>query len=181
MNPGTSVRFDFTQDDFIAFNLYHHAHSPATRSIKARMIFFILAIGAVSLAIKLLRPQSHDVLWGFALGSVIGALIFPWSFRRSLRRNVGKMLSEGKNKNLLGPREIVLSPAELRSTGSMGAATTAWPAVERIVKGDDVLYLYTTSMSAVVVPRRAFASDAEFALFEETARKYLAEAAGRAK
>jgi hypothetical protein len=59
--------------------------------------------------------------------------------------------------------------------------TTAWPAVERIVVDSGMLYIYISSVSAVVVPRRAFTTDAEFASFEETARKHLAEAAGRAK
>ena len=181
MEPAATVRFDFTESDFIGFNLYHHRHSPSTRAIQVRFVVFILAIGLAALVYKLIRPEAPDVLWSVPLGCGIGAALFPFSFRRSLRRNVLAMLKEGRNRGLLGTKEVTLTPAEIRSTGAMGMTTTAWPAVERVVVDGDVLYLYISSVSAVVVPRRAFAQDADFEAFVETARKYQVEAAARSK
>lgn len=181
MEPVSQVRFEFTREDFVAFNLYHHDHSPATRYQKRRIILIFGALGVILPVIKLMHPEYHELLYIFGGTSLLVAVTFPLNFRRGLRRNLDRLLSEGKNKGLLGPREVGLSPAEVRSTGTMGINTTAWPAVEKIVKHEDRLYIYTSSLSAVVIPRRAFESDAAFASFEETARKYLAEAAGRAK
>lgn len=181
MESAATVRFEFTQADFIGFNLYHHKHSPATRAIKVRAMGLILAYGAAALIFKFLQPNFSEILWCVAAGSVLHALIFPAAFQRSLRRNVERMLSEGKNKGLLGQKEIALTPAEVRTTGSMGMTAIAWLAVERVVVDGDALYIYISAVSAIVVPRRAFAQEAEFEAFVETARKYLAEAAGRAK
>jgi hypothetical protein len=181
MDPFTTVRFEFTQEDFIGFNLYHHQHSSATRRLKVQFVLLFLAAGLAGLVFKLIERESPDSLWVVPIACVGGALIYPWTFRWSLRRNVNAMLAEGRNKGLLGQKEITLTPAEIRSTGAMGAVTAAWPAVERIVVDGDVLYIYISSLSAVVVPRRAFVQDSDFQAFTETAWKHLAEAAGRAK
>jgi hypothetical protein len=45
--------------------------------------------------------------------------------------------------------------------------------VERIEVAVAYAYVYFSALQAVIVPRRAFSGDTEFAAWVETARKYI--------
>ncbi|MCL4787363.1 MAG: YcxB family protein [Verrucomicrobia bacterium] len=58
----------------------------------------------------------------------------------------------------------------------MGQTSTAWQAVERVANTGDHAFVYTSAMAAIIVPRRAFSSAAEFDQFVRAASDYNVKA-----
>ncbi len=77
---------------------------------------------------------------------------------------------------MLGPRRVTLTPEAVRSEGPHTDERFRWTAIERVLETENHLYFYIASARSHVIPRRAFASDAEFESFVALARKYQAAA-----
>ena len=194
-----SVEFDFTPGDFTAFNLYHHIQArPKCRSrlvpwdvenpFGSRAYWGALGLFALSVACliktgEIVRTPVFMIVWigsiSFAL-SLAGRLIIQvlrWAEPRLLRRYVAKTLRAGKNQGLFGRSRVTLTSEGITEVTELRQSTTRWPAVERVVRDGARAYIYLSSMSAVVVPHRAFASAAEFEEFVRTAERRLENAA----
>lgn len=194
-----TVEYDYTPDDFTAFNLYHHLQARPKR--RSRLVpwdvenpfgsrIYWGAIGAFALSVAFLirtgenvRTPVFMVVWigsiCFAL-SLTGRLIIKvlrWAEPRLLRRYVAKALRAGRNQGVFGRQRVTLTPEGITEANELRQSTVRWPAVERVVRDRAHAYIYLSSMSAVVVPQRAFASAGEFEEFVRTAECRLGNAA----
>jgi hypothetical protein len=86
------------------------------------------------------------------------------------------MASEGRNDGLFGHHRVEISPEHVTEFNPHGQTSSTWRAVEQVAATEDHAYIYINAMAALIVPRRAFASPAEFDEFVRTARNYHAAA-----
>ena len=180
-----TAEYEITRDDLSAFNLYHHRHSPTARRHYRRswllpaFIGFLICSGIGYLANDGRGPWRTflDLLPLFSFVPMY-LLYFPWAYRRTLRKNVAGMVSEGQNRGLFSPHRVTISPEGVTSSSELEQTSTAWRAVERVVASPTHAYIYTNALAAVIVPQRAFASPAEFEEFIRTARDYYENARG---
>ncbi|MBV8879876.1 MAG: YcxB family protein [Planctomycetaceae bacterium] len=181
METEAMVRYELTKEDLVLFNLYHLEHSPSVRARQFRIMAVIFVLGIAAFVGGLLLPPRYRMLCVGGV-SVTGSVFFmPSSVRRRVRKTTEEMLSEGRNKGMVGLKQITLVPAEIRVVGGLGSASFAWPVVERIVRDANALYVYVSAVAALIVPRRAFATPEEFEAFSAAACRYQAEAATRSK
>lgn len=180
MEPATLVRFEMTKEDLIAFNLYHQKNSPSQKAQRRNLILGFVVFALV-LAVVPFFVRRMAILWGVSAFFVLVAGFLPSSFEKSIRKMIDKLLEEGRNKGLLGLKEVSITPTAISTVGALRSMTIQWPAVERIVAAEDSLYVYVSAIEAIIVPRRAFEKPEEFEAFAAAARKYQAEAAGRSK
>lgn len=181
-----TAEFDITKEDLCAFNFYHHFHSPIARANYLRSWFIPACIWLlVCLAIWYLadrsrgRPlQTFIDLWPLFSGVPLQLIYFPWAYRRKLRKLVAGMVSEGSNRNLFCRHRVTLSTEGISDSGEFGQAATAWRAVERVARTDTHAFVYTSALVAIIIPRRAFASPAEFDAFVKTATDFHEQAGG---
>jgi hypothetical protein len=136
---------------------------------------------AVASAVPPCFDRQFWPMWAGAVALLVSAFQAESSLRKRVRKTVLRMLEEGKNRGMLGPKEVVIDPVEICAAGADRATTARWPAVERIVTAEEALYVYISAVEAIIVPRRAFASPSEFDAFAEAARRHQSEAAARAK
>jgi hypothetical protein len=101
---------------------------------------------------------------------------FPWSYRHKVRKIVVGMLGEGRNRTLLGKQRVAISPEGITKSSDFDRTTVAWSGIERVVKDKDHAYIYTSALTAIIVPRRAFADDVVFDEFVGRATQYHEEA-----
>src|SRR5947209_3905521 len=89
-----TVEYEVTKDDFLAFNLYHHRHSPTARRQYMRswfvpaVILLLVCVGIWYLADRERGTPLRtflDLLPLFA-GAPLYLLYFPWAYRRKLRK-----------------------------------------------------------------------------------------------
>ena len=106
-----TAHFELTEEDYIAFNLYHHAHSPALRRRRSRAWFALFSAWIVA---SFLSWYVLDVVleienwWLVVLPVFVLPLMFlivyPSAYRRSVTSVVRSMLREGSNRGFLAQR-----------------------------------------------------------------------------
>ena len=176
-----TIEFDLTAADLSAFNLYHHKHSPTARKHYYRSwfippsVWLLICLGLCFLLVSVKRISYLEAfinLWPLFCGVLVHVMIFPWWYERRVRKIVTGMIAEGKNRGLLCRHRVTISPENIVRTGDYGKNSTNWSAVERIVVTKEQALVYLNSMSAVVIPRRAFATTSAFDEFVHVAQGF---------
>jgi hypothetical protein len=180
------VEYEFTADDFVQFNLHHNRHSP---EIRRRFLVAWITIPVVMWTLFLLLPlvlrRDEQTYWQgiVAIGWYFVMPLFflayyPWAARRRVTGLIHGMLKEGANRSLLGPRSITIDASGITSKSAVSTNSQSWGAVNRVVRTEESGYIYTSSVSAVVIPRRAFDSQTAFDEFLNEAESLRQAAAG---
>jgi len=184
MEPEMTAEYELTKDDWSAFNLYHHFHSPtARRQYRRAWVSSVLIVLLVCLGISVLASlNSPNPLSTFmALLPLFSAVVlaipwFPWVYRRKLKRIVAGMIGEGRNRTLLGRQRVTISREFITRSGDFDQTTVRWSAVERVIKDKNHAFVYTSALTAIIVPRRAFADTVAFDAFVLKSTEYHQEA-----
>jgi len=172
-----SANYNLTADDLSAFIQFHNAQSLAVRKYRAGCLFggffaTMLLPGLILLTTEKPVLETARAIRPLLMGAVI-YLILMFVARPYVKWRTGhlsrRMLSEGKNSGFYGDCSITLDEDGIRETKSSGETMRKWPSVEKIVVASEYLFIYTSGIEAFVVPRRAFALDAEFNAFAEYA------------
>lgn len=167
-------------DDIVDFNAFHVTESPAgrrqTRSRRIVLAIYAAILAAPSLS-SLAEPSRLDWLM-VSLFAFVCVLIPAWPAiqRVAVRRSIRSAYASARNLGSLGPRQVTLTPREIRIRGPYTDDRVHWIAIENVEAGSSALYLYTSGANGYVIPRRAFASDSEFDSFVALAREYQARA-----
>ncbi|HVC98489.1 MAG TPA: YcxB family protein [Pirellulales bacterium] len=168
------VAYELAINDLVAFALDHQKKSPTIRR-RRRVTCLLLpavlfAVGALMLLV--------DVIGG-AFVSFVGAatlLLVPSLQRRATARILAKVYAEGSNRAVLGWRRLSIGREGVVMISDLVESRIKWPAIEKIDTSNEHLFIYISSMSAHVVPIRAFASAMHFSAFVESARGYWRQA-----
>lgn len=67
-----------------------------------------------------------------------------------------KIIKEGENKNILGEKTIVLTSENIIETGLSNEEKIKLNSIQKIEETEEHLFIYISSMSAFIVPIRAF-------------------------
>ena len=164
------VTVEIVEDDIVHFNEHIRGRMPAMRRqfLYAWMLvcFLMFALASVLLAIE----GRIELFLAIPMGLLI--LIYPWLARIGLRRSIRRMLRAGDNHAIYGERRIMLGREEIRFDSVHGYGGWYWPAVQAIDVDDRMLMIFTSSIQAVIVPRRAFADEGEFDSFVSAAQYF---------
>jgi hypothetical protein len=68
-------------------------------------------------------------------------------------------LKEGNNETMFGPQRVAISPEGLLASNKTIESKIAWAAVQQIAEAEKHLFLFTSAMNAIVIPKTAFKSD----------------------
>ena len=71
------------------------------------------------------------------------------------------MLEEGDNENLFNQRTLVLTDEGITETSSIGESHIRWDKINHLEETEDYLYIYVSSVSAHIVPKRVFKNSNE--------------------
>jgi hypothetical protein len=169
------VEYEITPDDLFAFQWRAAFKSrPARRATRQAYLFWFLAL----LLISILPAIGGDgfvfsrIDWTFLPGTVLlvfllQKLLTNWLMRRAIRR----MLADEKpGRGQLGRHRVVLQPdAVVESTG-VNQTRTSWSGVDRVEQEQEYIFIYTSPMSAHLIPKRAFRDAAEADAFYQLAK-----------
>ena len=81
------------------------------------------------------------------------------------------MLKEGKNESLFKERKISLTDEAIIETSSSSQSSTIWSKIDRIEETDRYIYIYNSSISAYIIPKRVFKNNKEKTNFLEEVSK----------
>lgn len=169
------INYELTEQDFLNFNIHHAENSP---SIK-KSIFLQRCSGP---AIFIIMPffatkQTGIPLWYwliiFYTISIVWFVLYPRYINGHISRRTLKMLREGKNQNIFGDRSIKLTAEGISEVGSSTEGKISWKSIEGIEETKDYIFIYTSSISAHIIPIRAFKDSEIKEEFKRELDKYM--------
>lgn len=89
------------------------------------------------------------------------------------------MYTEKKNKAIFVKRTISIEDDHLLVTSTAGESKTNWNTLEEVIKTEDYIFIYLSSVNIYPVPKTAFESEEEFNLFFKTMNNKLTEVTNR--
>jgi hypothetical protein len=164
------VSYELTTDDMAALVQLHNARSPTVRRQRYGCLligFFAMLSLPALIFLSSEKPllQTATDIWPLLLGPLL-FLMFAIPYLNWRTGNLAKrMYREGRNSGYYGECSIVLEPNGIRESTASGDTVRKWASVEKIVVSRQHLFVYTAGVEAFVVPRRAFATEADFNTF----------------
>jgi serine/threonine protein kinase len=192
-----TVEFDFTPEDFTAFNLYHYIQMRTERRRRRGWVLFgikwplqgrdqWILIGSLAAVLCLLVrierivggpvPLLNRIMLVCLAVSLAGQLLvylLRWASPHLLRWSIARTLRTGKYRSQFCRQRVTLSSEGIAEVSDFRQSFTAWGAVERVVRDKAHAYIYLNPTMAVDVPQRAFARASEFERFVETAERFF--------
>jgi hypothetical protein len=171
------VRYTIIPDDIVSFNRYHFKASPSSRR-SYWMGFVWGTLAAIMLFIILSGWKS----WWNALFPILFWLLYMIFYPLSVRQNIQKfgqhMKKEGENKAIWGEHRLTISEDELFEKTAVGETHLRWNGVERVAESDGYIFIYSSTTSAFVIPKKFFETREQTQAFYQTAKKYFEKAHG---
>lgn len=156
------LEFDRSPEDIIAFNMYHMVHSASARreAMSTRVLVSVLVAWFAG-GYNILDPRYFNwIVLGAALtAGLVVFFVYPLLARRSTVGRLRKLLKEGNNETLFGPQRVAISPDGLLASNKTAESKIAWAAVQQVAEGEKHLFVFTSAMNAIVIPKTAFRSD----------------------
>lgn len=163
------IEFQLNEEDYIDYNVNHAKKSPSLK----RSVTIIRILGPVAFLIApfLIVNFSDIPFWYwmsiFGITSVVWIVFYPKYFNWELKRKIAKMLLEGKNDSLFKQIKISLNETGIVQQSRAGETMTEWNEVDSVDETHKHIYIYNSSISAYIIPKRAFNDQQAIDLFLE--------------
>ncbi|KZR58940.1 YcxB family protein [Pseudobacillus badius] len=155
------LSYELTKEDYLAFNLYYIKNSAAiTKSLFAQRFFPPIAFLVLPF---IFTGITGEFLVGlsvvFMLTAVAWMMFYPRYFYWHVKNGVNKALNEGKNENLIGEHTFTLHEDGFIEKNKVEERKVSWSGIEKVAENEEYYFLFFSSMSAYILPKRAFADE----------------------
>ena len=138
-----TLHYQLRLEDVLAFNREYYKNSPTYRRMRTRAR---LMLPVIMLALWILTTSSAGFEWTrtvFFLGlGLLWFFLYPARFDKRVIKYAERVMSEGSNRNVLGPGELILEEDGLHSNSDRGQSIYLWSSVDRVVMADDYLFIF---------------------------------------
>ena len=154
--------YKLTEEDYINFNF---SYAETSDQLKKSMLRARITGPIMFLVLPFIMKNVSSIpfIYWMGLFSLVAAAWFfllPGLIRKKTIKQIRKMLSE-KGNNFLGPKTLELRPDGIMTKGVEGESLTVYSAIEDITEYKGGVYIYTSSISAIMINPGAFSSDQE--------------------
>jgi len=176
----TQIEFDLSEDDIVRACKYVTEGSEHIRArrlgTRVAVVVFLIFSALFFAVVSVLDEETGLALWWrpALLIAIIPAFLF-WHRRYWAglpQRDARKSLARGYGRDAIGRWRFEIDPGGVRYAGPFGETRCVWRSVSRLEVNDEFVLFYLDEENAVPVPNRAFADEAEFRHFAETAARY---------
>ncbi len=171
------VEYELNAEDVAAYIIYNYEHSTQlklSRKFLRIILLFVLGVEilGVMLLVVILKEYSFSIALGvLAVMTLIWYFCYPSIIQRSLKRGIPGIYGQSQNM-LTGKHILLINPDLLVDKTDMGESTTRWSAVEYLTPTNQYLFVSVRGSGPHIIPKRAFADEALFKQFAETAIAY---------
>jgi hypothetical protein len=81
-------------------------------------------------------------------------MYYPKYFERHVRKQTRRLIDERSNEGMIGPHTMDLDETGMRDVNEFGETQVSWAGIKEVVEEDDYVYLYNSSVSAYILPKR---------------------------
>jgi len=168
------VDYVLTPDDLYAFQLRALQKSPIAKRSRRNVYIGILAALVILTVVPAIGSDGFvfsRVSIGFIAIPVVIFVALTWLIEKPMaRRAIRQVVQQEKpDKGQLGRHTVRLEDTAVVESTAVGDQRISWNGIDRIEYDPDYIYIYTTPMSALVIPKRAFTSSVEAEKFHDLA------------
>lgn len=181
------ITYTLTKDDLSAFRRFHAQHRAKWRGVTRFTSGLLVVLWVVQLLIitRIAREESFLLAlgpraWGFVFQMhrhfLVGFLLYTLYLAYSLWGQKFLAARQGMDAaSLRETKHVRISPEGVEAASAREHVKRAWSDIPDVGSDRDYVYLYTTGVTAIVVPRRAFPSSQQSQAFEAQARAFKAD------
>lgn len=185
--PAMEVTYTLTKDDLSAFRRFHARHGTKWGTLN-RFISGLLIVLWIAQALLIVRIAQADRYllalgpraWGFVFQMhqhfLVGFLLYTLYLAYSLWGHKFLAARQSLSAALLHQtKRLRISAEGVEVAAPQEHLKRAWSDIPKVGSDRDCVYLYTTSATAIVVPRSAFPTLEQSQVFESQARAFQAD------
>ena len=150
------IEYELTAEDVVAFNLYHVKHSKVGKNSLQWQRYvspLIFLLFAYFLSVFTDMPKG-PLFATFGFTAILWVILYPKYFYFHITRQVSKMLKDGKNEGLVGEHTMKMNKAGIHDKTTVGETNVQWVGVKNLIEDADYFYIYTSTVSAYIIPKR---------------------------
>ena len=165
------VTYELTPDDLWSFQVYYRRHKASIRLSLLYTFAGVLGIVFIGglLAIVESWLKTHQIDWAM-LFLLAGATYFTRRFLPPTKARAIKLASQ--KPGFFCEHIVSVSPEWLAEKTSVHDAKVAWTTLHSLEEDQSHFYFFTSKISALIIPKRAFSGPHEAEAFLNTARLY---------
>jgi hypothetical protein len=168
------VKVKLTEQDVIDFNLHHLKTSPTLK--KSILIQRLIGPICFTLFIGIGYRVSTLPLWYlssmFIIASILWYKFYPKRIEKKFKKQVNKIIEEGTNKDIFAESTIIIDEEKIVKSSEYTDNTIKWDAIEKIDICDKHIFIYNSSISAIIIPLSIFNSQDEQNEFINKTKNY---------
>lgn len=167
--------YQFEKPDWTAFCLYHVEDSRAYRKQRFWSRFLLIPV-ALLFVLRGFLDQERDFAFGLTFFVVALVWFFAWpkvSDTSNMNR-IKKTVEDPENTRVFGKRTMTLTPEGIHVSRPGAESTIAWDNVVKVVESQDHIFVYMSTIEAIVIPRLSL----EGASFEDVKNQIQRHHAG---
>ncbi|XDD49456.1 YcxB family protein [Leptospira sp. WS92.C1] len=156
------ITYELTIEDIVNFNLYHFKHSKIFKKKRIILRWLIpIWVIVVYLYLNFDQIDTISLLYNIPvfLFGIVWYLFSDRFYFWRLRSNVKKMLQDNKNNGMLGRQTIDIKEDLFKVETDWSSSQFKLGSVNTIVETDQYLFLYLTSIHALIIPVNIFKND----------------------
>lgn len=150
------IKYNLTEEDYLNFNVFHMKNSKsANKALTIQRILSPICFLVFSYFFSIISDVPFLLSFSiFLVLSILWFVFYPKYFYSHVIRHVKKMIKEGKNDGLLGEHTFIMSEDGIVDTTTNGETKVTWPGIKDFKEDHNYFYLYNTSVSAYILPKR---------------------------
>ena len=150
------INYSLTEEDFLNFNMFHIKNSKtAIRALNMQRFITPIIFLILSYVISKVGNISFlELFITFLIVSILWIIFYPKYFYHHIIRHVKKMIKEGKNDGLIGQHSLNMTEEGIVDSTSFDENKVTWSGIKAFKEDKKYFYLYNSSVSAYILPKR---------------------------
>ena len=153
------LSYELATEDIVSFNIYHFQNSKTAKKRRVIQRFFIpvwVIMIFLFFNIKNLNLVSITSNAPLLVFGILWFLFIDKYYFWRIKSNVEKLLQEDKNNGMIGKQNVEVRDELLVVENDSGLTQYKLETINKIDENEKYLFIYVTSVSAIVIPKKVF-------------------------
>lgn len=149
------IKFEFDINDWMGFQMHFLETSKQFKRSKIIVTYMLPAAFSIIILFDILRGKLNIVgIAIFGIISLLWVLIYPQRMTERARKRVRGIIEDGDNSSILGQHRIIFSDEGINHIEPESEQKMKWSGIKKFEENDDFYFLYNTSVSAIIIPKK---------------------------
>jgi hypothetical protein len=167
-----------TKDDLVSFYQFDRWYSDDKKNYRLKTRLIWGTVTTIPFWLIVLNADSDDI--SSIMGLIILGLFFffigffgvKYAVLSNLRDLANKIANDKDNNELMGLKSMEFTTDRISWASQFGQGQCAIETIKKVKSDSKYYYLYNTSLSAYVIPKKTFQTDNEKREFEDIIKSY---------